>query len=165
MADFKVIETQEDFDAAISDRLKRDRAKYSEQFEAEMREKGWKTADEVAELTAELNKQIETLQNAAASTEQLIAQKDAEIAKGETYRTDLEKTRIAIAAGLGIDQVKRICGDNAEEWTADAKKLADEFRGFANAQNAPSPLGSAGDTAGKTTREQFADFASAIFNT
>lgn len=164
MADFKVIETQEDFDAAISDRLKRDRAKYSEQFEAEMREKGWKTADEVAELTAELNRQIETLQSAAASTEQLIAQKDAEIAKGETYRTDLEKTRIAIAAGLGIDQVKRICGDNAEEWAADAKKLAGEFQSFANAQNAPSPLGSAGDTAGKSTRDQFADFASAIFN-
>ena len=164
MADFKVIETQEEFDVAISDRLKRDRAKYTEQFEKEMREKGWKSADEVAELTSDLNKQIETLQNAAASTEQIIAQKDVEIAKGETYRADLEKTRIALAAGLGIEQAARIRGDNAEEWAADAKKLAAEFASFAAANNAPAPLGDPGVSAGKSTREQFADFASEIFS-
>lgn len=164
MADFKIIETQEDFDAAISDRLKRDRAKYAEQFETEMREKGWKTADEVAEMTADLQKQIGTLQAAAASTEQLIAQKDAEIAKGETYRTDLEKTRIALAAGLSIEQAGRIRGDNADEWTADAKKLAEEFNRFAAEQNHPAPLGNAGAANGRATRDQFADFASAIFN-
>lgn len=164
MSEFKVIETQEDFDAAISARLKRDREKYAEQFKAEMREKGWKTAEEIAELTADLNKQIETLQSAAASTEQIIAQKDAEIAKGETYRADLEKTRIAIAAGLSIDQASRLRGANAEEWTADAKKLADEFTRFAAGFNQPAPLGSAGGEPGsKETRNQFADWVNQTF--
>lgn len=164
MAEFKVIETQEDFDAAISARLKRDREKYAEQFKNEMREKGWKSAEEVAELTADLNKQIETLQNTAASTEKILAQKDAEIAKGETYRADLEKTRIAIAAGLSIDQASRLRGTNTEEWTADAKKLADEFTRFAAGYNQPAPLGSAGgDTGSKETRNQFADWVNQTF--
>lgn len=164
MAEFKIIETQEDFDAAISARLKRDREKYAEQFEADMREKGWKTSEEIAELTKDLTKQIETLKTAAASTEQLIAQKDAEIAKGETYRTDLEKTRIALAAGLGIEQAGRIRGENADEWAADAKKLAAEFSAFAAGQNQPAPLGSAGETGNKATRNQFEDWVNTSFN-
>lgn len=164
MSDFKIIETQEEFDAAISARLKRDREKYAEQFEAEMRGKGWKTSEEIEEMTAELNQKIEKLEAAAASTEKLIAEKDAEIAKGETYRTDLEKTRIALAAGLGIEQAGRIRGENADEWAADAKKLAAEFKSFASGQNQPAPLGSAGDTGGKSTRDQFEDWVNTSFN-
>lgn len=164
MSEFKVIETQEDFDAAISARLKRDREKYAEQFEAYMREKGWKSPDEVTQLTADLTKQIETLQAASADTAKIIEQKDAEIAKGETYRADLEKTRIAIAAGLSIDQASRLRGTNTEEWTADAKKLADEFTRFAVGYNQPAPLGSAGgDTGSKETRNQFADWVNQTF--
>ena len=158
MSEFKVIETQEDFDAAISARLKRDREKYAEQFEADMREKGWKSPDEVTQLTADLTKQIETLQAASADTAKIIEQKDAEIAKGESYRADLEKTRIAIAAGLSIEQAGRLRGGNADEWTADAKKLAGEFQAFAQQQsNQPAPLGNPGASSNKTTRDQFAD--------
>lgn len=158
MSEFKVIETQEDFDAAISARLKRDREKYAEQFETDMREKGWKSPDEVTQLTADLTKQIETLQAASADTAKIIEQKDAEIAKGESYRADLEKTRIAIAAGLSIEQAGRLRGGNADEWTADAKKLAGEFQAFAQQQsNQPAPLGNPGASSNKTTRDQFAD--------
>lgn len=164
MSDFKIIETQEDFDAAISARLKRDREKYAEQFEADLRGKGWKNPDEIAELTADLNKQIAQLQAAAASTEKLVAEKDAKIAEGEKYRADLAKTRIAIAAGLGIEQVGRLQGSNEEEWTADAKKLMNEFTAFSErSSNQPAPLGSAEHSGKNTTRNQFADFASAIF--
>ena len=127
MSEFKVIDTQEAFDAAISDRLKRDREKYWKQFEEEMKSKGWKSPDEISEITADLNKQIATLQNAAASTEKILAEKDAKIAEGEIYRTDLVKTRIALNAGLGIDQVGRLQGANEEEWEEDAKKLIGEF--------------------------------------
>lgn len=164
MSEFKVIETQEDFDAAISARLKRDRERYAEQFEADLKGKGWKSPEEITELTADLNKQIETLQAAAASTEKLIAEKDTKIAEGEKYRTDLAKTRIAIAAGLGIEQVGRIQGANEEEWAADAKKLMGEFAAYSERVNSqPVPLGSAERTSGKETRDQFAEFASAIF--
>ena len=164
MSEFKVIETQEEFNAAISERLKRDREKYEAEIMSQLKEQGWKAPDEIEALTKDLNKQIETLQSAAANSEKLIAEKDAEIAKGETYRADLEKTRIALAAGLGIEQAARIRGNNADEWAADAKKLAAEFASFAAASNAPAPLGDPGTSAGKSTREQFADFASEIFS-
>ena len=164
MSEFKVIETQEAFDAAISARLKRDREKYAEQFEAELKDKGWKSPDDIAALTADLTKQIETLQTAAADTEKLMTEKDAKIAEGETYRADLAKTRIAIAAGLGIDQVERLKGENEEEWKADAKKLMDSYIAYAEqSTNTPSPLANTERSGKTTTREQFANFATAIF--
>lgn len=162
MSDFKVIDTQEAFDAAISDRLKRDREKYWKQFEEEMKSKGWKSPDEISEITADLNKQIATLQNAAASTEKILAEKDAKIAEGEIYRTDLVKTRIALNAGLGIDQVGRLQGANEEEWKEDAKKLIGEIEAFANKSNQPTPIGNAGSASGSTTSEQFANFFNSV---
>ncbi len=162
MSEFKVIDTQEAFDAAISDRLKRDREKYWKQFEEEMKSKGWKSPDEISEITADLNKQIATLQNAAASTEKILAEKDAKIAEGEIYRTDLVKTRIALNAGLGIDQVGRLQGANEEEWEEDAKKLIGEIEAFANKSNQPTPIGNAGSASGSTTSEQFANFFNSV---
>ena len=164
MSEFKIIDTQEAFDAAISARLKRDREKYAEQFEAELKDKGWKSPDDIAALTADLNKQIETLQTAAADTEKLMTEKDAKIAEGETYRADLAKTRIALAAGLSIDQVGRLQGANEDEWKADAKQLVKEFNEYSARTNKPAPLGSAGNASGKDTRDQFADFVSATFD-
>ena len=160
MSEFKVIETQEAFDAAISARLKRDREKYAEQFEAELKDKGWKSPDDIAALTADLTKQIETLQTAAASTEKLMAEKDARIAEGERYRADLVKTRIALNAGLSYDQAERLRGSNEEEWTADAKKLVGEFNAYAGRTNQPAPIGNAGtEPAKEATRNQFANWA------
>ena len=155
---FKAINTQEEFDAAIAERLERDRKKYAGQIETDLRSKGWKSPEEVTQLTADLNKQIKTLQDTAADTARTIADKDKEIAKGEGYRAELEKTRIAIAAGLSIEQAGRLRGGNADEWTADAKKLAGEFQAFAQQQsNQPAPLGNPGASSNKTTRDQFAD--------
>ena len=160
MSEFKIIDTQEAFDAAISGRLKRDREKYQEQFEQDMKAKGWKSPEEIEALTADLSKKIETLTTAAADTEKLMAEKDAKIAEGEKDRADLAKTRIALAAGLSIDQVGRLQGSNEEEWTADAKKMVSEFNAYSERVNKPAPLGSAGADPGKAaTRNQFADWA------
>ena len=160
MSEFKVIETQEAFDAAISARLKRDREKYAEQFEAEMKEKGWKSPEEIETLTADLNKQIETLTTAAASTEKLIVEKDAKIAEGEGYRTKLAKMEIALDAGLSREQAGRLQGANEEEWKADAKKLYGEFTAYSAKINHPAPLGNPDSDSGKTaTRNQFANWA------
>ena len=138
MSEFKVIETQEQFDQAIASRLRRDRESYQKQFEADLKEKGWKSAEEIAALTESLNTQITTLQNAAAETEKTLAEKEQLIADGEKYRTDLAKTRIAIAAGLKLDYVDRVRGNNEEEWKKDAELLAKDFA----AAHLPPPLGS-----------------------
>lgn len=150
MAEFKAPETQEQLDAIITARLERDRKTYFKQFEAEYREKGWKSPEEVTQLTADLNKQLKTLQDTAADTARTIADKDKEIAKGEGYRAELEKTRIAIAAGLDIDMAGRLQGANAKEWEADAKKLSDQFAAFAQNQNQPAPIGNPGGKAKST---------------
>ena len=76
---FKPIETQEAFDAAIAERLERDRKKYAGQVEADLKGKGWKSPEEVEQLTADLSKQIKTLQDTAAETARTIADKDKEI--------------------------------------------------------------------------------------
>ena len=83
MAEFKVIETQEQLDSIITARLERDRKSYAKQFEADYKEKGWKSPEEIEALTKDLNEQIGKLQTAAADKEKIIADKDAEIAKGK----------------------------------------------------------------------------------
>lgn len=163
MSEFKVIETQEEFNAAISERLKRDREKYTAEFETQLKEKGWKTPEEVAALTEDLNKQVEKLQNAAASTEKLLAEKDEAIAKGEEYRAENEKIQIALAAGLKYGQHKRIQGNNPDEWKEDAKRFAAEIAEYEASQNRPAPLGSG--SSGESTGEQFANFFNSVLST
>lgn len=165
MSEFKVIETQEQFDAAIATRLERDRKTYAKQFEADLREKGWKSPEEIEDLTKDLNSQIGKLQAAAADTEKLMAAKDEEIAKGTKYRSDLEKTRIVIGMGLPMEEAEKLRGENADEWKADAKATLKRFQEYAASMNRPSPLGTPESTGTGSTRDQFASWASDMFQT
>ncbi len=161
MADFKVIETQEQFEEAIKARLDRDRKTYRKAFEEEMREKGWKSPEEIEGLTKDLNTQIETLNAAAAETAKKISEKDEAIAKGEKYRTDLAKTRIAITAGLKLDYVDRLRGETEAEWEADAQVLAKDFA----MAHAVAPLGSPeANKGGPNPAQSFAAWAQSQFN-
>lgn len=117
----KAITTQEEFDAAIGERLKRERDTQAKKYE------GYTSPDDLSKIKADYDKQIKDLQDAAAASEKTLAEKDEEIAKGAKYRTDLEKTRIALAAGLKIDYADRLRGENAEEWQKDAELLAKDF--------------------------------------
>lgn len=146
MSEFKIIETQEQFDAAISERLKRDREAQQKKFE------GWISPADQQKAMEELNKKIKGLEEAATASEKKIAEKDAEIAKGAQYRTDLEKTRIALAAGLKIDYADRLRGETAEEWKKDAEILAKDFA----AAHITAPLGSPEPTMTKDTNNKAA---------
>lgn len=128
MADFKVIETQEQFDAAISERLKRERETQAKKYE------GWTSPEDMQKVIGGYESRIKALEDAAAATQQTLAEKDAVIAESTKYKTDLEKTRIALAAGLDIKYADRLRGENAEEWKKDAKDLAKDF-----AQNHSAP--------------------------
>lgn len=147
---FTIIETQEQFDAAISERLRRDRESYAKRFE------GWKSPEDIQALTEDLKARIKSLEDAAAATQQTLAEKDAAIAEGAKYRTDLEKTRIALAAGLKLDYADRLRGETADDWKKDAEALAKDFA----AARVTAPLGNPdpipADTA--TTRQKFADW-------
>ena len=132
MSDFKIIETQEQLDAIISERLRRDREAQAKKYE------GWKSPEDMQKALEDLNAKVKALEDAATVSQQTIAEKDAEIAKSAKYKTDLEKTRIALAAGLKIEYADRLRGETQEEWEADAKVLAKDF----GQTHATAPIGS-----------------------
>lgn len=113
MAEFTPIMTQEDFDAAISERLKREQAKYSD---------------------------YDTIKSDLGTLRAQLSAKDAEIStlqgKVKGYETDSVKTRIALETGLPLDLRTRLTGETEEEIRADANKLAKLF----GQQKDPAPL-------------------------
>ena len=155
---FTPINTQEEFDAAIGERLSRDRESQAKKYE------GWTSPEDLKKITDAHEAEIKKLTDAAAESETKIKSLNEEIAKGNTYRADLEKTRIAIAQGLDIKYADRLRGETREEWEADAKDLAKDFAAYASAQNQPAPLGSPGTSGAKTTRDQFADTVNQFFS-
>lgn len=132
----KPITTQEEFDAAIGERLKRERESSAKKYE------GWLSPEDQKKLNDSHAEELKKLQDAAASNEKLIAEKDKQIAEGTRYKTDLEKTRIALSVGLDLKYAERLKGDNADEWKADAEELAKDFA----AAHVTAPLGPAEPT-------------------
>ena len=132
MSDFKVIETQEQFDEMISERLKRERESNEKKYEAYM------SPDDLQKLKDSYEAKIKSLEDAANTTQKTLDEKDAKIAECEKYRTDLEKTRIALKAGLRMEYADRLRGETAEEWQKDAETLAKDFA----SAHQTAPLGS-----------------------
>lgn len=123
MSEFKIIETQEELDAVISERLKRERdsqqKKYAEKYS---------DYDEIKTRNAELEKQIgdmtetiESNKNLKESYEEKLHEKEAAI---QGYEKAQLRTRIALENGLPYDLAGRLVGDDEESLIADAKKLA-----------------------------------------
>lgn len=99
--DFQPINTQEEFDTRIAERLNREKAKYADY-------------DQLKTGKAESDKKIGELQ----------AQVSTLTGKVKAYETASAKTRIGLAAGLPYDLTTRLSGETEEEITADAAKLA-----------------------------------------
>lgn len=155
MAEFVPITTQEELDSVIKDRIAR--AKES----AEKKYEGWISPEALEDAKKELEKQISDLQTAAAETEKKMAEKDAQIAEAQQYKTDLDKTRIALQAGLDPKYASRLQGSNEEEWTKDAKEMAKDFA----AKHTAVPLGNGEKKPGGTvsTGDQFAAWFNSNF--
>lgn len=142
MADFTPITTQEEFDAAIKDRLTRDR-------EAQAKKTAEKYADyeDLKSKNAEYEKQI------AGFTEQLkgVEEKDKKIAELEgsvkKYELSALKTKIAHEAGLDYSLASRLNGDTEDEIRTDAKSLSDtigKMKTSAAPAKSTEPAGAAG---------------------
>lgn len=102
---FNPINTQEEFDAAIKDRLNRERQKYAD-YDA-------------------LKEQVGTLTTERDTYKQQLDERDAKIKK---YETDSVKTRIAQEKGLPASMASRLAGETEEEIMQDADNLAQIFR-------------------------------------
>ncbi|MGM0143753.1 hypothetical protein IGJ94_000280 [Enterococcus sp. AZ153] len=125
---FKIIETQEELDRIIQERLNREKEKFADY-------------DAIKTHNAELENEIGTLKstieetNAATKThEQTVADLNKKIAE---YETASLRTRIALQNGLPIDLADRLVGDDEESIKADAERLA----GFVGKkQQTPPPM-------------------------
>lgn len=120
MSDFKIIETQEQLDQVIKDRLERERVKLSKEYE---------------EKISGLNDQLKTLTEENSSVKQSlekIAEKDKEIdaLKGQVagYEKAKMRTDIALQYNIPYNLSDRIQGDDEEAMKKDAESLAKYFQ-------------------------------------
>lgn len=135
--DFKPIETQEQFDAMVRDRLARaERAaaeKYSD-YDA-VKAQNEDLAKQIAQLTNQIQQQSETIDGNKTVVENLTA-------KVQAYETASVKTKIALELGLPYQMAERLSGTDEETIRKDAETLVK----LIGTQKPTAPLGSSEPT-------------------
>ena len=113
MSEFKVIETQEQFDEAIKERLTREREKVEKEYlspeDVKKKYDGYLSADAVQEKYKEY-----------LSPEQ-VREKD-NLIKG--YERNASRVKIAMSEGIPYELAEKISGETEEEMKKDAKTLS-----------------------------------------
>lgn len=112
--DFKPITSQDELDAIIKDRLKRERETTQKRFE------GWLSPEEHAKALEDANKALDDYKKAHEGDEATI--KDL-TAKNKAYETATLKARIAHEVGLSFEWIDRISGDDENTIRKDAETL------------------------------------------
>lgn len=147
MGEFKAIETQEAFDAAIKDRIARAEDSIRKQYD------GYISPDELKRQTEYLTKQITEMGNSLEEEKnkgnELTATINDLTSKVKDYETRSVKSRIVASLGLPLEVADRINGTTEDEIKKDAEALRSLF-----GRPTPPPL-HRGDTgsAGTDTRE------------
>lgn len=141
MAEFKPIETQEAFDAAIKERLER----HTKSVTADVTKKyeGYISPDEKKKLTD----QIDTLTGQLKEKETSISDLTA---KNKAYETASVKQKIAHEKGIPYELAGKLSGETEEEITADAETFA---KFISNTNHRTQPLfnsDNTGSESGKT---------------
>lgn len=114
MADFKPIETQEELDNIIRDRLAREREASVKRYE------GFISPEDHKKALADANKSFDDYKKAHEGDAKTIEDLTA---KNKAYETAALKSRIAHEVGLGYEWIDRIGGDNEESIRKDAESL------------------------------------------
>ncbi|WP_413537534.1 DUF4355 domain-containing protein [Enterococcus malodoratus] len=131
MSEFKPINTQQEFDDMIRDRLDRQK----ESFKKDLAE-----LEELRTRNSELETEVGTLQSTIEKTKESASQYDQTIselnAKVTSYETANLRTRIAIQNGLPLDLADRLVGEDEDSLKADAERLS----GFVKSQKPVPPL-------------------------
>lgn len=113
---FEPIETQEQLDKVIGERLKQNR----EKVENELKEK-YGDYDALKSTNAEHEKTISELKDSLKEKEGKITELNGKVHK---YETDSVKTRVAQEAGLPAGMAARLTGETEEELKKDAESLS-----------------------------------------
>lgn len=133
MSDFTVIETQEQLDRVIGERIRRAEekaaAKYSD-YES-IKNQNADYAKQITDLQAELKKQSEAIEGNNSIVNELTA-------KVQAYEVGSIKTKVALELGLPYQMAGRLTGDNEEAIRQDAESMVELI-----GKNQPTaPLGS-----------------------
>lgn len=119
MSEFKIIETQEELDNIVKERIRREREKFADY-------------DELKKRVSELETENGTLKTSIEETKKTITESEAQITdlqgKVSNYETASLRTRIALQNGLPYDLADRLQGTDEATLTADAERLAGFMR-------------------------------------
>ena len=115
MSEFKPITTQEEFDAAIKERLYREKAKYSDYDQLKSR------VEELEKENGGLKSTIEATNQSKADADNQLEGLRHQIAG---YETASLRTRVALQHGLPYELADRLQGTDEESFKADAERLA-----------------------------------------
>lgn len=142
MSDFTVIETQEQLDAVIGDRIKRERETIGKKYEGYVSPDDHKAKlDEYDTTIGDLNKQLKEANDRIANHDKEIAERDTKI---KAYESRSVKTRIAHETGLSYEAIDFLKGDDEES----IRKSAESLKSLVGRQPAPplaNPEGALGD--------------------
>lgn len=139
MADFKVIETQEQLDAIIGERLSRAQSVFEKKYADYISPDDFKAQTEGFNAQiAELNKAIE---EEKAKSVPLTEQIESLTKQVKKYETDSVKTRITAEYGLPYEFANRLTGESEDEIRKDAESL----KGLVGKVAQPLPLKSYDD--------------------
>ena len=118
MSEFKVINTQEEFDSAIAARLQRERESIHKQYadHDELKKQNEEYRNQLTDTTQKLQDALKS----QSENENRIAELNSKI---KAHETDSAKTRIALEAGLPYQFASRLSGETDEEIRADAEKM------------------------------------------
>ena len=118
MSDFTVIETQEQLDKIIGERIRRAEEKAAEKYSdyETVKSQNKDLSDQIAQLTEQLRKQTETIDGNKTVVDDLTA-------KVQDYETASVKTKIALELGLPYQMAERLTGIDEESIRKDAEAL------------------------------------------
>lgn len=119
MSEFKIIETQEQLDAIIGERIARAEKKTAEKF-ADYEEIKKQNEDYASQISA-LKQSMESQSETATANNEKIANLEKQV---ESYATAAVKTRVALESGLPYELADKLSGTTEDEIRADAQTMA-----------------------------------------
>lgn len=151
---FKPINSQEELNAVIKDRLERAEKGYQEKYADydSIKAKNGTLESKIAEL----QKSISDNNTKIADFEKAIAQKDLTL---KSYESQSVKQRIAHEMGLPYEMAQRLTGDNEEAIKKDAEALYKAI----NQSKGTAPLANSENNSDKTT-EAYRSMLNNLFN-
>ena len=119
MSEFTVIETQEQLDKVIGDRIRRAEEKAAEKYSdyESLKSQNADYVTQISQLQEQLQKQTETINGNQSIVDDLKAQV-------QSYESSSLKTKVALEMGLPYQMASRLSGSNEDEIRADAETMA-----------------------------------------